>query len=80
MKVKDSGIGISKTDQQKLFGAEHFSRKGTENEKGSGLGLLLVRDFVEKNYGSIKVESQLNVGTEFRVSFQMKGDPLKFVP
>jgi signal transduction histidine kinase len=63
--VHDTGTGISKEDQQKLFSAEHFSKHGTSNEKGSGLGLLLSKDFVEKNQGAIWVESAEYEGSTF---------------
>ncbi len=63
--IQDSGKGISKDEQKKLFSNDHFSKSGTENEKGSGLGLLLAKDFVEKNGGSIWVESVVNEGSTF---------------
>jgi len=63
--VQDTGRGMSKEEQEKLFGIEHFSKQGTSNEKGSGLGLLLVKDFVEKNNGTIWVESIENEGSTF---------------
>ncbi len=63
--VQDTGRGMSKEEQEKLFGIEHFSKQGTSNEKGSGLGLLLVKDFVEKNHGTIWVESIENEGSTF---------------
>ncbi len=63
--VQDTGKGMSKEEQEKLFGIEHFSKQGTSNEKGSGLGLLLVKDFVEKNNGTIWVESIENEGSTF---------------
>lgn len=63
--VQDNGRGMSQQEQQKLFGDEHFSTHGTANEKGSGLGLLLCKDFVERNGGSIWVESVENEGSTF---------------
>lgn len=64
--VKDSGIGMPKDIKEKLFAlGSHVSRVGTDNEKGSGLGLLLVKDFVEKHGGKIWVESQQALGTTF---------------
>lgn len=64
--VKDSGIGMPKEIKDKLFTlGSHVSRIGTDNEKGSGLGLLLVKDFVEKHGGRIWVESQQALGTTF---------------
>jgi signal transduction histidine kinase len=63
--IQDSGKGMSREEQNKLFSNDHFSKHGTENEKGSGLGLLLAKDFVEKNAGSIWVESVVNEGSTF---------------
>lgn len=67
--VKDSGIGIDKTQQEQLFnlGQAHI-RTGTASEKGSGLGLVLCKDFVEKNKGRIWLESIPNKGTTFYFS------------
>ncbi len=64
--VTDTGIGMSKENVNKLFKKEdHFTTQGTNNEAGTGLGLLLCRDFVEANGGKISVESQENKGTSF---------------
>ena len=66
IKVKDTGIGLAENDIQKLFKLdEHFSRKGTSDESGTGLGLLLVKDLIEKHGGKISVKSELDVGTSF---------------
>ncbi|MFZ0454781.1 MAG: ATP-binding protein [Ignavibacteriaceae bacterium] len=67
--IEDSGIGISKNDLQKVFKEHMRSVPGTEKEYGSGLGLLLVKDFIAKNNGHIKVKSKLNEGTSFIFSF-----------
>ena len=57
--VEDNGAGIKKEDLVKLFKIdEHFSTKGTANEKGSGLGLILCKEFVKKNGGEIWAESE----------------------
>lgn len=67
--VEDNGIGISEDNLQKLFRDDLiFSTRGTKSEKGTGLGLLLVKELVEKNGGTIWVESQINVGTKFSFS------------
>lgn len=64
IKVIDNGVGIAEEDQQKLFAIDkHVSTVGTENEKGSGLGLILVKEFVEMHNGSLQVTSKLNEGT-----------------
>lgn len=64
--IKDEGIGISELDQTKIFKIdEKFSANGTEGEKGSGLGLILVKDIIEKHNGEIWFYSKQEVGTEF---------------
>ena len=64
--VKDSGIGISAEDAQNLFKIDStVKRKGTNNEDGSGLGLILCREFVAKNNGNIWVCSTAGEGSSF---------------
>jgi signal transduction histidine kinase len=71
--VKDTGVGMSETALQKLFkiGTKH-STLGTAKEKGTGLGLILCKDFVEKNGGSINVESKEGAGSTFYFTVPMK--------
>lgn len=64
--VTDNGVGIKKELADTLFTSNTFTTTlGTNFEKGSGLGLVLCRDFLEKNGGSIKVESVLGEGSRF---------------
>ncbi|KAF0131220.1 MAG: multi-sensor signal transduction histidine kinase [Bacteroidetes bacterium] len=64
--IIDEGIGISQKDITKLFKLEeNFTTKGTQNEKGTGLGLLLCKEFVEKHNGHIWVESKPGSGSNF---------------
>jgi len=66
LSVIDSGIGLSPESQAKLFKYDqHFMNKGTAGETGTGLGLILCKDFVDKNGGTIKVESIINQGSTF---------------
>ena len=65
--IQDNGIGMDYTTLKSLFGVNPILNAGTANEKGSGLGLLLCKDFVEANGGSIWLESIINSGT--KVSF-----------
>lgn len=68
LSVKDEGIGISEEIQKKLFIiGEKTSMKGTSGEKGTGLGLILCHDFIEKHGGEIKVESLPGEGSTFTV-------------
>lgn len=64
--VQDNGIGISPEVQQMLFDkTSPYTTRGTANEKGTGLGLILCKEFVEKNGGKIWVESTLGKGSTF---------------
>ena len=64
--VIDNGIGIPQDKIEKLFlTEENTSTPGTRNEKGSGLGLILCKEFVEINKGKISVESELTKGSKF---------------
>lgn len=65
--VKDTGVGISQEEIDKLFKLElYHTTAGTAREKGTGLGLILCQEMVEKNGGRIWVESELGKGTEFK--------------
>ncbi len=67
IRVQDNGIGIDEKKLKKLFELESASStRGTENEEGSGLGLILCREFVEKNGGRIWAESKKGKGSTFR--------------
>lgn len=66
--VSDNGVGIDATGLNKIFGLESFTTRGTINEQGTGLGLLLCKDFVEKNKGKIWVESSPGHGSKFYFS------------
>ena len=66
VKIKDTGIGMSKEIQEKVLTSEAESlSKGTNNEKGTGMGLLLVKEFLEKIGGRIWVESEKGKGSSF---------------
>ena len=65
--ITDTGVGISKEKIDKLFRIdENYTTRGTENEKGTGLGLILCKEFVEKNKGKIWIESKLGEGTSVK--------------
>jgi len=64
--INDDGVGISDSDIDKLFSVESkYTTNGTKGEKGSGLGLSLVKEIISKHGGEIYVESELGVGTSF---------------
>lgn len=64
VKIIDNGVGIEKSKLTKIFdiSVKHHT-KGTEDEKSTGLGLILVKDFVEKNKGTLTIESEKDKGT-----------------
>jgi len=73
--IIDSGIGIEKSGLLRIFEITNkHHTKGTENEMSTGLGLILVKDFVEKNRGSITLESEKGKGTT--VSFTLPATQL----
>ena len=64
--VSDTGVGIPANNLDKLFIIDHkIQTKGTANEKGTGLGLILCKEFVEKNGGKIWVNSEVGKGSQF---------------
>ncbi len=66
--VKDNGIGMTQDVMDKLFKIEEkISTKGTNNESGTGLGLLLASEFIKKHNGSIDVESEIGKGSIFKI-------------
>ena len=71
--VRDSGVGMSTEAMESIFEKnQHYTSSGTANEQGTGLGLMLVKDFVKKNNGFINVESTLGKGTTFTVELPLK--------
>ncbi|HBG88353.1 MAG TPA: hypothetical protein DEG09_04460 [Marinilabiliaceae bacterium] len=73
LEVMDNGIGMTPQRLDKLFSKfESKSSWGTRNEKGQGLGLSLIHEFVTLSKGQIKVSSELNKGTKFTVSIPLR--------
>jgi PAS domain S-box-containing protein len=67
--VKDTGVGLSAEDLNRLFKIEkQFSTEGTNNEKGTGFGLLLTNELIKKNDGNIDVTSKKDSGTTFTIT------------
>jgi PAS domain S-box-containing protein len=70
--VNDNGTGISRENLNKLFRIdEQYRTDGTADEKGSGLGLILCKEFVEKNNGTISAESEEGKGSRFTISLPL---------
>ena len=72
--VEDTGKGMTEEVRKKIFDNDEIhTTYGTKQEKGSGLGLRLVKDLVSQNKGKLTVESELNVGTRITVSIPVSG-------
>ncbi len=73
LEINDTGVGIKEQDIQNLFKIDsNKSTLGTNNETGTGLGLILCKEFVERNGGKIWVESTLKLGSSFIFSVPIK--------
>jgi signal transduction histidine kinase len=67
--IRDTGIGMDKKMVDNLFQLDiNTSRKGTDGESSTGLGLIICKDFVEKHGGKLEVESDVDVGSVFTVN------------
>lgn len=77
--VADSGVGISRHSVDKIFTLATVSTDGTHREKGTGLGLLLCKEFVEKNDGKIWFETEEGRGTTFYFSLPSYANELRRV-
>ncbi|MBL7969272.1 MAG: PAS domain-containing sensor histidine kinase [Prolixibacteraceae bacterium] len=72
--VKDNGIGIQPEEMEKIFKiGSNISKRGTQNEKGTGLGLILCKEFIEKMGGKIWVESTVGIGSRFIFTLRQSG-------
>ena len=68
--VVDKGVGLSNKEKEIIFDMDHmYSKKGTAGETGTGLGLVLCKEFMDKHHGSIWVESEEGNGTTFYLLF-----------
>lgn len=70
--IEDTGVGISQENISKLFGVEELSTKGTKDEIGTGLGLVLCKQIIEGHSGKIHVESKDGKGSKFWFSLPQK--------
>lgn len=70
--IHDSGVGMSDKTMKKLFKIDKsVSKLGTANEKGTGLGLILCKEFIELNHGTIDVKSKLHHGSTFTITIPL---------
>ncbi len=73
IEICDNGIGMEKNILESLFKIEsNITRKGTENERGTGLGLILCKEFIEKNGGQLIVSSEVNKGSCFSFTLPLQ--------
>ncbi|MEI7982073.1 MAG: HAMP domain-containing sensor histidine kinase, partial [Bacteroidota bacterium] len=76
IRVKDTGTGITPEILNKIFRIESkYSKKGTEMERGTGLGLILCKEFAEKHGGSILVETEPGKGSCFMTTLPLYPNP-----
>ena len=77
--IADTGVGIAPEIMPRIFGEGNYSSRGTADEKGSGLGLALCKDFIEQNGGTIWVESTLGAGSAFSFTVPAGTTPETYV-
>ncbi|MFA7290463.1 MAG: HAMP domain-containing sensor histidine kinase, partial [Melioribacteraceae bacterium] len=71
--LEDSGIGMNEQEVEKVFELnKSYTKHGTSGEKGTGLGLLVVKEFIAMHKGKLSAQSTLGVGTKFTVSLPNK--------
>lgn len=70
--IADSGIGLGEEEMRQLFDLNKKSRDGTQGEKGTGLGLVICKEFIERNYGKIWVTPNRPKGTVFHFSIPLQ--------
>jgi len=68
--VVDNGVGMSEERIGQLFKGKLNSKKGTDSETGSGIGLFIVNDMLQRVGAKIEVKSELNKGTVFTLTFE----------
>jgi signal transduction histidine kinase len=76
--VKDSGIGLSAANLDKISHNEFFTTRGTSSEKGTGLGLMLCKEFLAKNNGILHITSEEGVGSRFSFTLPRAMQPSEF--
>jgi signal transduction histidine kinase len=77
--VKDNGVGISKDALRKIKSCTFYTSKGTASEGGTGLGLMLSREFIMKNGGQLQIKSSLGKGSEFSFTLPKVKEVVKAV-
>jgi signal transduction histidine kinase/ligand-binding sensor domain-containing protein/DNA-binding response OmpR family regulator len=81
IKIKDQGIGMSNDRLERIFSINKSSQAGTAHEKGTGLGLIIVKDFVAMMHGNITIESEENTGTTVLINLPATDEiPIQQLP
>lgn len=70
--IKDAGIGMTEEEIHMIVGSEHFTKMGTQQEKGTGLGLLLCKEFIHRNGGTLSITSTPGSGTAVSFSIPLE--------
>ena len=70
--INDNGVGLTEEQKEQIFNHEFYSSKGTQNEAGTGLGLMICEEFIHKNGGEFWVESEKGNGSSFYFSVPLK--------
>jgi signal transduction histidine kinase len=73
IRVSDTGVGMSEEKKEELFKKSVESTGGTSNEKGSGIGLMLIKEFMDKHKGEIEIDSTPGKGTVVTLKFKSSG-------
>jgi len=74
--ITDTGIGIAPENIDKIFTRNYYT-KGTHKEKGTGLGLMLCKEFIERNHGTLSVKSELGKGSSFIIKLPLLNGQVK---
>jgi DNA-binding response OmpR family regulator len=73
--VSDTGVGMTESTRNKLFRIDqHITEKGTSGESGTGLGLIICKEFVDKHNGKVFAESEIGKGSRFIISIPNQSD------
>jgi len=77
VEIQDFGVGMTEEQLEKINSDAGFTTLGTMQEKGTGLGILITKDYMQEQGGELKVESEKNRGTTFKMRFPVKNSKLK---
>lgn len=69
--IQDSGVGMSQEEVDNLFSLKKLSKPGTQNESGTGIGLMLTKEFIEAMHGTISIASMVGKGSTFYITLPM---------